>query len=257
MPYILRNIRNELVEAGTLATANRMLAAIGPVLRWAAEEDLIDANFTPAIRRTKEVKRERVLTKPEIKAIWKACGNVGEHEVAQNYGRLVRFLLLTAQRRDEVASLKFGHILNGTWRQVENKASRPHALPLPPLALSLVGKGGARDYVFGGRSGGKIGAFSKLKRLLDTASGVADWRLHDLRRTAASGMQDCHVRNDIVQAVLNHSLPGVGAAICAPSWSSRRLRRWRHGPRRLPALLDRCGCRHDGHPHHRAPDRDT
>ena len=76
---------------------------------------------------------------------------------------MIRFLLVTAQRRDEAASLRHGDILDGTWRQTENKASRAHSLPLPPLALALVGKGDARDYVFGGRLG-KIGGFSKLKR---------------------------------------------------------------------------------------------
>ena len=69
---------------------------------------------------------------------------------------MVRFLLVTAQRRDEAASLRFGHILDGIWRQAENKASRPHSLTLPPLALALVGQGEARDYVFAGRVG-KIG----------------------------------------------------------------------------------------------------
>ena len=72
-------------------------------MRWASEEDLIETNFVPAIRRTPETKRERVLTKPEIGAIWRACDKLGPHEVAKNYGRMVRFLLVTAQRRDEAA----------------------------------------------------------------------------------------------------------------------------------------------------------
>ncbi len=206
----LRTMRDKLIDAGTATAANRTLATLGPALRWASEEDLIPHNIVPAIRRPAEQKRERVLTKPETKAIWKACGELGPHEVAIAYGRMVRFLLLTAQRRDETASLKFGDILDGTWRQVENKASRPHSIPLPSLAIDLVGQGDARDYVFGGRLG-KIGGFSKLKRLLDKASGVSDWRLHDLRRTAATGMQDAGVRDDIVSAILNHSLQGVTA----------------------------------------------
>ena len=135
--------------------------------------------------------------------------NSTRSEVAKNYGRMVRFLLLTAQRRDEAASLRYGHILDGVWRQAENKSSRPHSLVLPPLAQTLVGHGEAREFVFAGR-GGKIEAFSKLKVLLDEVSGVTDWRLHDLRRTAASNMQDLGIRNEVVQAVLNHAVPGVG-----------------------------------------------
>ena len=205
----LRAVRDNLIEAGTPIEANRLLEALSPALRWAAEEDLIPVNFVPAIRRTPEHKRERVLSKAEIKAIWRACDDLGPYPVARSFGRLTRFLLLTAQRRGEAAALRHGDILEGVWRQTENKASRPHALPLPPLALSLVGAGEARELAFPGRDGGKIGTFSLLKRTLDQASGVSEWRLHDLRRTAASGMQDLGIRNEVVQAVLNHVVPGV------------------------------------------------
>jgi integrase len=205
----LRAMRDKLVDAGTISAAASTLITLGAAMRWAAEEDLIESNPVPAIRRPAEQKRKRVLTKAEIKKIWAACDKFGTHEVEKSYARLVRFLLLTAQRRDEAASLKHGDILNHTWRQTVNKADRPHSIPLPPLAVTLVGKGEARDYVFPSRLG-KIGAFSRLKRMLDEASGVSDWRLHDLRRTAATFMQDeCHVANHIVQAVLNHSLPGA------------------------------------------------
>jgi integrase len=206
----LRNIRNDLVEAGKSDTANRMLATIGPALRWAAEEDLIPVNFTSAIRRMPTTKRARVLTAAEIKAIWRACDRLSAAEAGQSYGRLVRFLLVTGQRRDEAASLRHGHILNAVWRQAANKSDRPHSLTLPPLALALVGKGAARDLVFPGRGGGKVAAFSYLKRALDQASGVSDWRLHDLRRTAASSMQELKIRNETVQLILNHAVPGVG-----------------------------------------------
>jgi integrase len=205
----LRAIRNELVVKGTPAAASRLLAALGPALRWAAEEDLIETNITPSIRRIPGVKRTRILSKAEFKAIWIAASLLDNTEVAISYGRLVRFLLATAQRRDEVASLRYGHILDGVWRQTENKASRPHSLPLPPLALALVGHGEARDLVFPGRSGGKLAAFSTLKRQLDKASGVKDWVLHDLRRTAASNLQELKIRDETIRAVLNHAIGGT------------------------------------------------
>ena len=123
---------------------------------------------------------------------------------------MIRFLLVTAQRRDEAASLRHGDILDGTWRQTENKASRAHSLPLPPFALALVGRGDARDYAFAGRLGKLAGYVAAEKNNSTRPSGVHDWRLHDLRRTAASNMQDLGIRNEIVQAVLNHAVPGVG-----------------------------------------------
>ena len=177
-----------MVEADAMIAANRLLQRLGPVLRWGAQEDLIPVNFVPAIRKAPEVERTRKLTDAEIRRIWHACGDLGTREAAKNFGRLVRFLLVTAQRRDEAAGLH-GHILDGVWRQTDNKSSRPHSLKLPPLALELVGQGGARDFVFAG-SVGKIIGFSKSKIALDEASGVTDWRLHDLRRTAATNLQE-------------------------------------------------------------------
>ena len=206
----LRAARDALIEAGTPVQANRLLAAVSVVMSWAAQEDLVEVNLAPAIRRSAETKRSRVLTKPEIKAVWKACDSLGTGSaVAANYARLVKFLLLTGQRRTEAASLKYGDILDGTWRQVENKAMRPHSLPLPPLTLSLVGKGEARDYVFAGRLG-QIQGFSKWKTALDELSGVEGWVVHDLRRSCASHMQECGVPDHVVRAVLNHAVPGVG-----------------------------------------------
>jgi integrase len=234
----LRAVRDAMVEAGTVIEANRLLEALGPAMRWAAEEDLIPVNFVPAIRRAAPRKRDRVLTQKEIAAIWKACETLGRHKPAKSYARMVRFLLVSAQRRDEAASLRYGHILDGVWRQTENKASRPHSLPLPSLALALVGRGEAREYVFGGRSG-KIGAFSMLKRKLDEASGVTGWRLHDLRRTAASSLQELGIRNEVVQSVLNHAVPGVGGVYLRSELEKQRAEALATWAERLARIVER------------------
>ena len=201
----LRAARSAVAERGKTIQANRLLGYVGPLLRWAAQEDLIPVNFTSDIRRSPERSRKRKLSNEEIAAIWRAC------EGLSGFGRLVRFLLVTAARRDEGASLRHRDIIAGVWRQQQNKSDRPHELILPKLALSLIGDGAPDQLVFAGRGGAKISGFSKLKTALDKASGVTDWRLHDLRRTAASGMQTSGVANHIVQAVLNHAIPGVGA----------------------------------------------
>jgi integrase len=205
----LRAARDAVADDGHLAAANRLLAYLGPVMRWAAQEDLVPGNFVADIRRAPEAKRSRVLTRAEIAAIWKACGELGEGASAKAFGRMVRFLLATAQRRDEAASLKHGDILDGRWRQIDNKSDRVLTLKLPPLALHLVGKGKAQEFAFGAVTGGKISGFSKLKRALDERSGVTEWRLHDLRRTAATNMQELGVAHHVIEAVLNHAIPGV------------------------------------------------
>jgi len=205
----LRAARDLLVEAGSLTSANRLLGYLGPVMRWGAQEDLIPTNFVPDIRKSPERKRSRVLTDQELAAIWQACDRLGAGASAKAFGRLVRFLAATAQRKSEGASLKHGDILAGRWKQATNKAERPHNFALPPLALQLVGTGEASSLVFAGVNG-RLGGFSKFKKALDKTAGVAGWRLHDLRRTAATHMQELGIRNEIVQAVLNHAVPGVG-----------------------------------------------
>src|SRR5262245_19380538 len=179
----LRAARDAIAERGTHIAANRLLSYLGPVFKWAAQEDLIPTNFVRDLRRAPERKRDRVLSAKEIAAIWRACGRMDGEASAKAYGRLVRFLLVTAQRRSEGASLKHGDILGGRWKQTTNKAERPHNLVLPPLALQLVGKGAANSLVFAGASG-KLGGFSKFKKALDKTAGATGWRLHDLRRTA-------------------------------------------------------------------------
>jgi integrase len=206
----LRAARDAIADRGTLIAANRLLGYLGPVFKWAAQEDLIPTNFVRDLRRAPERKRSHVLSDKEIAGVWHACDRRGQWPAAKAYGRLVRFLLCTAQRRDEAASLKHGDILDGTWKQADNKADRPHSLKLPRLALDLVGMGQAQDLVFGGARGGKLAGFSKLKTTIDREARVSGWRLHDLRRTAATRMQALGIRNEIIQLILNHAVPGVG-----------------------------------------------
>ena len=133
----LRAARDAMVEADAVFASNRMLAYLGPAMRWAAQEDLIPTNFVSDIRRAPERKRSRVLTKKEIAAIWKACDDLGTREAAKNFGRMVRFLLVTAQRRDEAASLRYGHILDGTWRQSDEQVrSSAHARAAAASAIA-------------------------------------------------------------------------------------------------------------------------
>ena len=120
----LRAARDAMVEADAVFAGNRMLAYLGPAMRWAAQEDLIPHNFVPDIRRRPRKAHAR-LPDAEMAAIWRACGGLGKGEAAKSFGRMVRFLLVTAQRRDDAASLRYGHILDGTWRQTTNKSDRP------------------------------------------------------------------------------------------------------------------------------------
>ena len=103
----LRAARDAMVEADAMIAGNRLLQRLGPVMKWAAQEDLIPANFVPDIRKAPEQKRTRKLTDAEIRAIWHACGDdLGSRAAAKNFGRMVQFLAGdgAAARRGGLAS---------------------------------------------------------------------------------------------------------------------------------------------------------
>ena len=139
--------------------------------------------------------------------------------------------MVTGQRLGEAQNMRHGDLLGGIWRLAaeDTKAGREHRLKLPPLALDQVGIGEAKQLVFPGEAETIIGALSKLKARLDAASGVTGWRLHDLRRTCATGMQELGISHDVVQGVLNHSIAGVGGVYLRSQMATAKaeaLARW-------------------------------
>lgn len=210
----LRRVRDDLAATAP-SMSDRFLAYLNPFMKWAATEDIIDHNFVGDVLKVGPgvVKRDRVLSDAELKAIWRACGQFNSPE-ALNYGRLVRFLMVTAQRREEGATVKHGDFIGGHWKQEEdsNKSGREHLLKLPQLAVEVLGSGKAHELCFPGkREGRPLSGFSKLKKQLDKLSGVTGWRHHDLRRTASTRLQEAGTPPHIIDAVLNHAIVGVGA----------------------------------------------
>ena len=113
----LRAVRDAMIEAGTMAAANRLLGALGPAMRWAAEEDLYPGQLRTGHPAHATAQARARADKKEIAAIWRACDGLGRHKPSRSYAPLVKFLLVTGQRRDQAASLRYGHILNGVWRR--------------------------------------------------------------------------------------------------------------------------------------------
>ncbi len=152
---------------------------------------------------TDEVSRDRVLSDKELAAIWNACSE-------DDYGRILRLLALTGQRREEVAAIAHSEINGTLWTlsAARTKNGREHEVPLSDQALNIiesVPRRDDRDLLFGAGAG-PFSGFSKAKAAMDTRLGkkVAPWRLHDLRRTAATGMARLGVQPHVIEAVLNH-----------------------------------------------------
>jgi integrase len=195
-----RNVAQGLAEieaAHSATVADRARTALHTFFSWAIRMGYdLPANPVAGTHKHNGKARERVLSEAELAAIWRACGD-------DDYGRIVRLLILTGQRREEIGGLRRGEIdpdrivLPG----VRTKNKRDHIIPLAPQALALLPERGG-DYVFGKRG---FVSWSRGKSALDSASGVAGFRLHDIRRTVATMMGDkIGVLPHVIEAVLNH-----------------------------------------------------
>ena len=208
------------------------MAYCGPIWKWLSQEDIVDSDIVPSVMKIAGIqKRKRILDHDEIARIWWASFRLDREDASQRFGALVRFLLLTAQRRGEVATLKHGHILDGVWRQTLNKADRPHRIRLPQWRLTRSPRTGTADeYCFAGRGGKEMSGFSKLKVDLDRLSGVEDWVLHDLRRSAASGLQELGADHMVIEAILNHAVVGVAGHYMHATLDAAKADALQNGP---------------------------
>jgi integrase len=170
---------------------------------------LADSNpVVGTIRVGEETSREHVISGHELAAIWKACRD-------DHHGQIIRLLILTAQRRDEVGDMRWSELdLDGalwTIPRERTKNALTHEVPLSTTAVRLlrgISRRDGREFVFGEGAGGFSG-WSKAKAQLDAridgfGATVRPWRLHDLRRSAATRMADLGVLPHVIEAVLNH-----------------------------------------------------
>jgi integrase len=184
------------------ASRNRMRSSLSAFFAWAIAEGLLDTNPVTGTAKAEEGgSRERVLTRDEIVALWRGLGE-------DPFSEIVRLLLLLGQRRDEIGELQWGEI-DLARKQIilpasRTKNSREHILPLSGQALAVLERLPRRNssgFLFGERG---FNNWSCAKSALDERLGIAPWRLHDLRRTCATGMAELGVQPHIIEAVLNH-----------------------------------------------------
>lgn len=199
----------------------RVLAIVKTVFRYALSRDWIDSSPIEGIAKpSTDTERDRVLNMEEAAAIWTAAGLLGFP-----FGHYLRTLALTAQRRTEVASMRWADVdlEAATWiiPAKETKSQRTHLVPLSaPVVDMLRDLPRLGEFVFTHDGETHVSGYAKAKARLDSfvaAAGgkVAPWRLHDLRRTAATHMVRLGVSEDVVGRVLNHSPKGVTAKVYA------------------------------------------
>lgn len=202
--------------------ANNVFIPLRKLFNWAAERDIIE--FSPCTHiklPVQPTQRDRVLTDAEIKAVWGACDTMG-----YPFGNLMQLLLVTGQRRGELARLR--------WKEVSLeekiirlppervKVNRAHEVPLSALAIEILGKlprfkaeddGDEGEMFVFTTTGGRrpFSGFSKSKDVIGEQSKTSGWRIHDLRRTAATNMAKLGVPVATISKVLNHAETGVTA----------------------------------------------
>ena len=190
-------------------TANRVRASMSAMFTWGMKEGFVFANPVILTNKRQERPRERVLTDAELRLIWRALGD-------GQYDTIIKLLMLTAQRANEIAALRWDEIdfdrdvisLPGS----RTKNGRPHEIPMAATVRQLLQsqpKTDDRDLVFG-KGAGPFSGFSRCKEALDksieelSGKALAPWVHHDLRRTAATRMADIGIQPHVIEAVLNH-----------------------------------------------------
>ncbi|WP_303810166.1 site-specific integrase [Sandarakinorhabdus limnophila] len=227
----IRDLVRRIEDSGRLTTANRVLAHLHAFLNWCVAEDIIAANPATGIQTMLDEKpRDRVLSDVEIKLFWLACEAVG-----QPFGPLFKMLLLTGQRRGEVAGMTQSEINGSVWHldSKRTKNARAHDVPLSSAALAVLESvdvvlSPRNDrYIFTTTGKTQVSGFSKSHAAVhgkmveiaeqdageDVPIEIKPWRLHDLRRTCATGLASLRIPVRVTEAVLNHVSGTAGGIV--------------------------------------------
>ena len=214
----LMRVVDRVADQGKFTQANRVRAFVTRFFNWAVERDLVAVSPATSLPKPAvEISRDRVLSMTELHAVWHAADQMGFP-----FGRIVQILILTAQRRDEVAGMRWSELdlERDRWVISKDRAKngKAHIVHLSSQAIAILASLPKRedcDFVFSTTGQTAVSGFSRAKAAIDVRSGVTGWRLHDLRRSVATYMaDDLKIAPVVVDRILNHvtgSLRGVAA----------------------------------------------
>jgi integrase len=194
--------------------SNRTFSAVRRLCTWSVDEDILQVSPCAGIKpKAKEKARDRVLTDADLKLVWNAA-SLDEGP----FGSITKLLILTGQRAGEVSGMHRDEIdLDARlWKlpSSRTKNQRPHEVPLSDAAVAIIEKvpriaskgllfGNDRDFAFQGFHGAKFRLDAAIAKAND-GKPIPAWTIHDLRRTAATGIANIGVAPHIVEAILNH-----------------------------------------------------
>ena len=214
-----------LARQGKPAMASRTAAYGRAAYHWAVKWGSLAVNPFANLPTAPLARRERVLADEELRAVWQATEEPGP------FNAIVRMLLLTGQRREEAAGMTWDELDAdlSTWSIPGSRAKNgvTHIVPLPSRVQAFLRTQPRREgesLVFPGERG-MFAGWSKSKNRLDQRCGVSDWTLHDLRRTAATGLQKLGVRLEVTENILNHiagSRAGIVGVYQRHNWADEK-----------------------------------
>jgi integrase len=200
---------DHIEDANGPSQADAVLAIIRGIANWhATRHDDYVTPFVRGMRRHKPTARDRILDDDELRLVWKQA------EANGSFGAMVRLLLLTAQRREKIATMKWADVVDGVWRiqTAEREKGNAGALQLPAQALAIIEaqpRLSGNAFIFAGRGDGYLDISQGKSAFEAKLPAIPRWTLHDLRRTARSLMARAEVRPDIAERVIGHVIPGV------------------------------------------------
>ena len=216
--------------------ADRVLGALSRLLSWHAQRSDFVSPLVRGMRRNAAQARSRVLSDHELRAVWTTA-----ETFPGPFGGYLRFLLLTATRRNEAAGLRRSELLApDTWLipAARCKSGRDVLIPLSRAAQKIVAaqpqlRNGNFVFTVSGANG--LTSFDRLKRAFDAASGVSGWRIHDLRRTSRTLLSRAGIAADVSERCLGHMLTGVRGVYDRHAYESEK----RHAFEALAAQIER------------------
>ena len=220
-----------VIDAATIRSPSAALVLhshLRTVFAWALSRSLIDVDPSAGVPAPAKPKaRDRVLSDAEIKAFWQAASELG-----RPFSSVFKVLLLTGQRREEVAGMRWCEVDLGAgeWTIAKErcKNGKAHTVDLHPDAVRLLDRlgdaaaarrAGDGEFVYSTTGRTPVSGFSKIKGRIDArmkeilGSKFQEWHTHDLRRTAASGMAALGFQPHVIERVLNHVSGAQGGLV--------------------------------------------
>jgi integrase len=203
--------------------ARQLFSALSTFFGWCHKHRRISSNPCLGVHRPDVGQsRDRVLTANEIQLFWKACSEVG-----WPFGHVGQLLLLTSCRLNEVAGMARSEIDGDSWviPASRSKNRKAHTVILSRQAQAILASvpNTGSDLIFSTNGKTAVSGWTHAKKRISARMGVADWRFHDLRRTAATTMAETGIAAPhVISALLNHTPPGVTAIYLRANYAAER-----------------------------------